>query len=230
MTRLDLLRSGQRAGTHVLLVEAPGLLRDGLQNLLRQSAQEYSVVVAAPDQEEVLMHISERTPDIILMVASITGRKGLELSRRLRLRCPQAKLIIVGDLLIAGAVREALRLGASGYVVKSEPYKALELAIHRVIRHQTAYPAEIDARLVSTNRGLRIPSESLSGALDSLTPRELEVLLHLAQGCSVKECARLLQRSMSTVDNHKSRIMKKLGVHRAVDLTRLAIREGLVPG
>lgn len=223
-------RTTRQGSIQVLLVAGRGLMRDGLHLLLHNSTHDYVVNLAAPESEEAMSRVSERMPDVILMVASIASRTGLDLTRRLRLRCPQAKLIILGETLVSGAVREALRLGAAGYVIVSESFSALEVAIHRVVRNQTAFPPEVDARLVATSRGLRITGDAHVGSLDTLTPRELEVLTHLAQGRSVKECARLLQRSMSTIDNHKSRIMKKLGVHRAVDLTRLAIREGLVPG
>lgn len=98
------------------------------------------------------------------------------------------------------------------------------------MRGQTAFPPQIEQRLVSTASGPRLDGDPDGSPLDQLTPRELDVLRLLASGLSVKECAIALERSTSTVDNHKSRIMKKLGIHRSVDLTRLAIREGLVSG
>lgn len=73
------------------------------------------------------------------------------------------------------------------------------------------------------------PSARDQGGLhELLTPREIEVLVYLAQGLSVKECARVMKRSPSTIDNHKTRLMRKLNIHRVVDLARLAVREKLV--
>ena len=98
----------------------------------------------------------------------------------------------------------------------------------RIGMGQKAFCAAADQCLVRTKSGLRFKPKAKGTALEKLTPRELEVLLHLADGLSVKRCAERMHLSESTVDNHKSRLMRKLDVHSVVELVRLAGHEGLL--
>jgi DNA-binding NarL/FixJ family response regulator len=93
---------------------------------------------------------------------------------------------------------------------------------------RTAFCPAADQYLVHTKSGLRFDPPATGSPLEKLTPRELEILLHLADGLSVRRCAERLRLSESTVDNHKSRLMRKLDVHNVVELVRLAAREGLL--
>ena len=98
------------------------------------------------------------------------------------------------------------------------------------MRGERVFAPDIAARLVLSGDGVRLAPGGQGNPLSNLTPRETDVLIRLAQGYSVKQCAHALGIGTSTAGNHKSRMMKKLNVHKTVDLTRLAIHEGLVAG
>jgi DNA-binding NarL/FixJ family response regulator len=92
------------------------------------------------------------------------------------------------------------------------------------------FAPEIARRLVMSAEGVRLPATNGEHPLACLTPRETDVLINLAQGSSVKQCAKKLGIGASTVGNHKSRLMKKLNVHKTVELVHLAVRAGIVNG
>jgi DNA-binding NarL/FixJ family response regulator len=144
-------------------------------------------------------------------------------------RCPNAKTILLDERSIDPHVREALRVKATGYLTKIQPCQQIENALRRAARGERVFAPDIADRLVLSSEGVRLAADSSASPLAGLTPREMDVLVHLAQGYSVKQCAKALGIGTSTAGNHKSRLMKKLKIHKTVDLTRLAIREGLVP-
>jgi DNA-binding NarL/FixJ family response regulator len=125
-------------------------------------------------------------------------------------------------------LRQALRSGVAGYLTKHDSFGEIEKAVRAVHAGRQAFSPHVSARLVSTPLGLRVDSSGGEGLLATLTPREIEVLVCLARGASVKQCAELLSIATSTADNHKSSLMHKLGVHKSADLTRFALRHGLV--
>jgi DNA-binding NarL/FixJ family response regulator len=146
-----------------------------------------------------------------------------ERTRRERLR-----LVLLDDAVHDTHVRTALRLGAAGYWTKQESFIEIADRIQRVAIGETVYCPHVASRLVSDENGLRLAPPDASSRFHQLTPREFELLPHLARGLTVKQVASLMSLSPSTVDNHKSRIMKKLNVHKTAELTRIAIREGLI--
>lgn len=119
-------RTERGTGPRILILDEQGLLREGLEMLLRHSSADYAVAVALPVPEEALKLVEQAPPDVILSAGATTVRAALETARMIRLRCPQAKLIVLGDYLFAGAVREALRVGAMGFLTKDSPFADLE--------------------------------------------------------------------------------------------------------
>ncbi len=115
-----------------------------------------------------------------------------------------------------------------GYFTRNEPFSDLAAGIQGLARGERAFGPCVKNHIHHTPRGWQLNYDQGDSNLAALTPREFEVLKLVAQGHSVKDCAELLDLAPSTVDNHKARLMKKLGVHKTLDLARLAIREGLV--
>ncbi len=143
-------------------------------------------------------------------------------------RAPQAKVVLLDDRPLDVNVREALRVGAAGYLTKTQSIGQIESSLRRAVRGERVFAPDVAARLVLSSDGVRLTADAAGNSLARLTPRETDVLIHLAHGMSVKQCAKALGIGTSTAGNHKSRLMKKLNVHKTVELTRLAIREGLV--
>ena len=211
----------------VQLVDDQTLVRKALATLL-QTTPNVQVVATSGSVEEAIRHAVELQPHLLLMDV-LPEATIFEGAAEIIRRCPNTKLIFLDDAPRDANARESLRIQAAGYLTKQQPYSQIETAMRQAIRGERVFAPEIARRLVFSTEGVRLPIESAQHPWAKLTPRESDVLIHLAQGCSVKQCAEILGIGISTVGNHKSRLMKKLDVHKTVELTRLAIREGLLP-
>jgi DNA-binding NarL/FixJ family response regulator len=128
-------------------------------------------------------------------------------------------------------LREALRAEAAGYWTKQASFEQLLFAVRAVAAGQRSFAPEAAAMLRTSSRDRRPePALSLPPEWPKLSRREFEVFICLAHGLDLRECADRLALSVNTVDNHKTRLMRKLGVHRSVDLVLLAARHGLLGG
>lgn len=149
--------------------------------------------------------------------------------RRLRATTREARAIVLDQDDTPTVAREAVRLGAAGYYTQADSLEALISAIREVMLGGYSFRPELSRSISFTPDGILLLSNRGDCAIDLLTERERDIFLRLASGDTVREAARILGISASTVDNHKTRLMRKLGVRRTVDLVRLAIREKLVP-
>ncbi len=171
---------------------------------------------------------AEKQPKVVLV--SISGEwAAFDAVVRINERCPAVKTVLLDERTVDANAREGLRVQVAGYLTKEQPFHQVENALRRAARGERVFAPDIAARLVLSAEGVRLARDNSDNPLSVLTPREIDVLIHLAQGFSVKQCAKALGIGTSTAGNHKSRMMKKLGIHKTVDLTRMAIREGLVP-
>jgi two-component system invasion response regulator UvrY len=215
------------AKIRVLLVEERGLIQAGLSALIN-AAEGMEVVSAAATAAEAIEQSERLQPDVLLMGSlgewGVFGAVG-----EIMQRCPHTRVIVLDERCVDANVREALRVRAAGYLTKQQPFAQIETALRRAVRGDRVFAPQIATRLVLSAEGVRLMPDTTPSPLASLTPRETDVLIHLAQGFSVKQCAKALGIGASTAGNHKSRLMKKLNVHKTVELTRIAIREGLVP-
>jgi DNA-binding NarL/FixJ family response regulator len=216
-----------RSVVRVLLVEDQILVQTGLAALI-DSADAMQVVATAENLNDAIRAVRDLRPDIVLL--GLPREWGVYAAiQDLGEQFPDTKVIVLDDRSVDANVREALRVRAAGYLTKQQPFPQIEASIRRAMRGDRVFTPDIAARLVLSADGVRLDQDTAAGPLSSLTPRETDVLIHLAQGFSVKQCAKALGIGASTAGNHKSRLMKKLQVHKTVDLTRMAIREGLVP-
>ncbi len=211
----------------VQLVDDQVLIREALARLIGASAG-IEVVAMAGNVAEAILYAEELQPDVVLM--DVLEDAGVfEGIGAICQRCPRVKLVVLDEAPRDAHVRAALRINAAGYLTKHQPLVEIEAALRRVVRGDRVFAPEIARRLVLTSDGVQLTADAGESAISRLTPRETDVLIYLAQGQSVKQCAKLLGIGVSTVGNHKSRLMKKLDIHKTVELSRLAIREGLVP-
>jgi NarL family two-component system response regulator LiaR len=191
------------------------------------TAEGIQLLGSANTIEEAKRRTAEFRPDVILLDVLAEGDTfaGAE---ELKQTYPTAKIILLDDQPCDTHVRESLRLGLSGYLTKQQPPHEIVAALAQARTGLRVFAPAIAQRLVLSSSGVQLALLE-NEVVSRLTPRELDMLIRLAQGNSVKQCAGLLGIGISTAGNHKSRLMKKLGVHKAVELARLAIREGLVP-
>ncbi len=211
----------------VLLVEERGLIQAALTALI-DAAEGLQVVAAVATSVEAIELADRLQPDILLMGSlsewGVFGAVSEIIERR-----PRTRVILLDERVLDANAREALRVRAAGYLTKQQPFAQIETALRRAMRGDRVFAPQIATRLVLSAEGVRLMPDTSPSPLAGLTPRETDVLIHLAQGYSVKQCAKALGIGASTAGNHKSRLMKKLNVHKTVDLTRIAMREGLVP-
>jgi DNA-binding NarL/FixJ family response regulator len=200
----------------VLLADDHALVRAGLRKLL-ESFSGIEVVGEAADGRRVLVLAEELQPDLVLMATV-----------RLLKAWPKMRVLILSMHQNEEFVREALRKGASGYMLKDSAPRELELAI-KSVQDGNIYLSPAISKSVNSTRNPA--DEPGPGSAEPLTPRQTEVLCMVAQGMSSKDIARQLNVSIKTVDSHRTGLMKQLDIHEVTGLVRYAIRTGLIsPG
>ena len=200
----------------VLLVDDHALVRKGFRRMLEDDAM-IAVVGEASDGEEAVRLALELRPRVIVMDCALPGISGIDATRRIRAKIPDATVLMLSMHSEDTLVRQALEAGARGYILKN----ALELDLVSAIKHVAEGHLVLDPQLAK--------SDALKGERDSgLTARELEILRHIVAGKSNKEIAAELGLSANTVGVHRANIMDALGIHKTAVLVVYAIRHGLV--
>ena len=168
-------------------------------------------------------------PDIALVDIALPLLNGLDACRQIRKTNPEVKLLILTMHSEQYFVTEAFRAGVSGYVLKQSVAEELVFAIKEVLKGRIYVSPSVAENLVeqALNPGEARPS-GLQGGSDKLSARQREVLQLIAEGQSTKEIASTLNVSIKTIEFHKTRIMKQLGVHSTAELTKHAISIGLI--
>jgi DNA-binding NarL/FixJ family response regulator len=208
----------------VLLAEDHLLVRASLRSLL-ESVAGVEVVAEADDGRQAIEKATEYKPDIVLMDISMPGMNGMEATRQIAKALPEVKVVVLSMHTNEDFVLQALRAGASGYVLKGSPPQELEMAIGSVARGELFLSPAISKGLISV---FLSQTADRASPLDQLTPRQREILQLVAEGKSSKEIARLLNASVKTVESHRQGMMDRLNIHDVPGLVRFAIRHGLV--
>lgn len=208
----------------ILIADDHGLLRAGLRALLNAEA-DFRVVDEAADGTETLRLAGQLSPDIVLMDVSMPGLSGIQVTRRLKEILPNVRVLILTVHEDESLLREAMRAGASGYIVKRAVESELIDAI-RTIWHGNLYvhPAMTHTLL----KDLTPEPVSEDAPLEPLTPREIEVLCLIAQGYTNRQIAESLNLSVRTVESHRAHITGKLGLRSRLELVRYAQEHGLL--
>ena len=209
--------------TRVLLADDHDMVREALR-LVIDGRTDMAVVAEARDGREAVALAKEHAPDIAVVDLWMPGLSGEEAIRQIVERCPDTKVLALSMHEDWGRVRAALQAGALGYVVKSAAFHELIDAIHALAAGH-GYLSPAVAHHVVDAVGERGHQRS---PLASLTEREREVLVLIAEGLSSKEIASKLGHSPKTTEAHRASLMRKLGVHKTSALVRIAIRDGLV--
>lgn len=210
----------------ILIVDDHRLYREGLRMQL-ESESDFAVVGEAGDAEQGLSLALELQPAIVLMDIAMPGVSCFESMRRIHESLPNTRVIVLSGHKHDEQIGQALQAKAWGYAIKEEGFVQVRGAIRDVMAGKLSYAPQVLDRIRTEEGELRLegPSDTL---LNSLTPRERELLVLLGQGYSLKEAGQALHVSYKTVDKHKANLMKKLNIHDRVELARYAIREKLV--
>lgn len=208
----------------IVLCDDHLLIRASLKSLIGEFPG-IEVVGEASDGREALEHAGRLQPNVVLMDIAMPGLNGLEATRRLVKDYPQVRVVMLSMHADESHVLQALRAGASGYVLKGSAPRELEMAIEAVARGEIFLSPAISKHVIDVylNR-----AEGEINSLDLLTPRQREILQLIAEGKSSKQIAQLLEASVKTIESHRASLMERLDIHDVAGLVRYAIRHGLV--
>ena len=211
--------------SRILLADDHELVRSGLK-LVLDSQPDLEVVAEAGDGEEALKIGLSAELDLAVLDVSMPGLTGLQVAAELHDARPELHTLMLSVHDNEQYFFEALKAGASGYVLKSEANRDLIEACRGAMRGEPfVYPAAVSALVKDYLERVRQGDDAPS---DPLTPRELEVIKLIAEGLTSEEVAETLAIARNTVDRHRDNILEKLGLRNRVDLTRYAIKRGLV--
>jgi two-component system NarL family response regulator len=206
----------------ILLVDDHAMIREALRMVLEKDSEIH--VAEAGDGETALRMAAEWQPEIVIMDVSLPGMSGIETTRQLLARHPEIRVLALSTYDEPAIVQQMLEIGVKGYISKSEAGAELIQGIRR-IRAGFNYLCPQAAGLLagSLHKSAAMPSENTT-----LTTREHQIAALLAVGKTASEAAKQLYISPNTVDVHRRNLMRKLGLRNAVELTRYAIRTGLI--
>ena len=209
--------------TRILLADDHTLVREGLRMVL-EAQPDLEVVSEAGDGVEAVQLALKDNVDLAVLDVAMPKMTGLQAARELHARRPDVKVLMLSMHDSEQYFFEALKVGASGYVLKSGANRDLVEACRAAMRGQPfLYPAAVTAliRDYLDGRADALPE-------DLLTPRERDVVKLIAEGHTSEEIASILVIARKTVDRHRANVLEKLGMRNRVELTRYAIRRGLV--
>ncbi|MGC8760820.1 MAG: response regulator [Bryobacteraceae bacterium] len=205
----------------ILLADDHSMVRQGFRRILEAQA-DFEIVGEASDGREAIALAEQLRPDIVVMDVAMPGLNGIEATRRIVESSPRTRVLALSMHRDSVYVREILRAGARGYLLKDAFDADLVAAVRAVARGEGYIAPAVADSVLSDYR------QHVSDPLDLLTAREREVLQLIAEGKTNKEIAALLNLSVYTVDAHRGRIMEKLNLHSAGELVRFAVRKGLI--
>jgi len=207
-----------------LIADDHELVRYGVRRLL-EDADDFVVIAEAPDAALALKLALEYHPDLVLLDIGMPGMSSFEAGKLIEEHCPNSRIVYLTMHEGAEYVQEALRSGASGYLLKDTPAPLLLRALREVRRGERSLSPQILAQLKqdAARRVMQVPLRR-----NLLTAREREVMRLLAEGRTVREAASKLGLSVKTVEAHKFNLMRKLGIHNKAQLVMWAIQRRVV--
>ena len=207
----------------LLLADDHTLVRAGLRALL-QKLPDVEVIAEANNGREAVRLAGQVRPDVVLMDIAMSELNGLEAAGQIVREFPAIRVIMLSMHATEEYVVQALKAGASGYLLKNAAAAELEKAITHVAMGETFLSPSISRQVTEYIR--RVGQDQTPA--DRLTPRQREILQLIAEGNTTKRIAQILNISVKTVETHRSQLMEHLDIHDVAGLVRYAIRLGLV--
>jgi DNA-binding NarL/FixJ family response regulator len=208
----------------IALADDHRVVLDGLRSVLANEP-DFEIVGEAVDGREVLDVVEEKKPDVLVLDLMMPGANGLEVTRELAKRAPATRVVILSMHANKGYVADALRSGATGYVVKNYPSKDLIRAIRKAHKGERFVSGISEQEI---ERYLAKLEGAPPDAYETLTGREREVLVFVAQGKTNSDIARELGIGRRTVESHRENMMKKVGLKATAEVVLFAVKRGLV--
>jgi two-component system response regulator NreC len=205
----------------ILLADDHALVRQGLGMILG-AQKDMEIVGQAGNGNEAVELAEKLKPDVIVMDVAMPELNGIEATRRLAASLPRTRVLALSMHKDSVYVREILRAGARGYLLKDSGDADLIAAVRAIAKGEGYISPSVSDAVLSDYR------KHVTDPLDLLTSREREVLQHIAEGQTNKEIATSLNLSVYTVEAHRGRIMEKLNLHSTGELVRFALRNGLI--
>ena len=210
----------------ILIVDDHSVVREGIRALFH-SEKGMQICAEAANGYDAIRKAEKFKPDITILDIGMPEMNGLEALRKIRVVCPKTQVLILSmhhsDFLLA----ESLKAGAKAYVLKDDAGDCLVTAVNALRNHKKYFSPGIR----KSKPPKSFPDISTSDVISShsrLTTREREIVRYIAEGLTSKEVAETLGITIKTVESHRTRIMRKLGVHSVVELVRYAIRNKIV--
>ena len=210
----------------VLLVDDHKIMRDGIKAILGHDP-EFRVVGEAETGSDALQFVKLHQPDLVLMDIGLPGLSGVETTAEILRHHPLCKVVILSMYDDENSVVGAVRSGARGFILKKVSETDLLAALHVVARGGAYLSPQVSDRLLSRIQKGDLEARRAPAALESLSPREVQVLRMVAEGKTSKEIAVMLDLREQTVRSYRKTMMKKLGVNNVAGLTQLALSTGL---
>jgi DNA-binding NarL/FixJ family response regulator len=207
---------------HILVADDHGIVRSGLKMLIdRQEGMR--VVSEAGDGVEAVERTLRDRPDVAILDVAMPRMTGIQAAREIKAHSPDTHVVLLSMHDEEGYLFDALKAGASGYVLKRAADEELVEAVRRVAAGGSFLSASTQGELVKEwlDDGVEVPR-------DQLTPRELDVVKLIAEAYTNKQIAQILKVSEKTVESHRGNLLAKLGMRDRVELVRYAIRRGLI--
>jgi DNA-binding NarL/FixJ family response regulator len=209
----------------VVVLDNHELFREGMLRLLVMEGEFAPVTGPFAGARHLVQHF---WPDLVLLGLGPAKERCIQHAKSLRQEFPQFRMLLLDEMVRTPHVRETLAIGAEGYWTKHANFSKIVTAIQLVASGGQSFCPEVEKHLQRTDEGLRFDPPHERRAIARLTPQESELFLLLAQGYSIARSAEQLKLSKDTAEKRRSRILRKLQVQELADLTRIAIREGLL--
>lgn len=208
----------------ILLADDHTLVLAGIRALLRE-IEGVEIVAEASNGLEAVALAKAKSPNLVVMDISMKELNGIDAMAQILAERPATRVLILSMHTTEDFVRRALKAGASGYIVKDSAPLELRLAIEAVMRGEHYISSRVSRHLVS---GIARGLEAAESSLETLSPRQRQILQMIAEGRSTKEIAFALELSVKTVESHRAALMERLGIRDVAGLTRYAVRQRLV--
>lgn len=210
----------------IVIADDHSIFREGLRSMLEREPG-LEVVGEAGDGAKAVSLSEELKPDIVIMDLSMQGLDGFEATERIKQNSLKIKVVVLSMHSHKALVKRSFKAGASAFLVKEDAFNELSRAIEIVglgKEYLSSSLRQINEKVFSNNKNIEVQTEPT----EDLSEREMEILKYICEGWPNKAMAAHLNLSVKTIEAHRSKVMRKLKLYSAAELTRYAIREGLI--
>ena len=208
----------------ILLADDHAVILDGLHAML-EGEEDLEVIAAVQNGKEVMRKLEfQPRPDLLVLDINMPEMDGIEVTLKVKELYPEVKILILSMHSRTEFIKKLVHAGADGYILKNSGRQELLNAIRDISSGETYYGREI------MKKGFTDQFKGTQGNLPSLSDREKSVIKHIASGLATKEIAEEMDISAHTVDSHRKKILHKIGARNTADITRYAIKMGILKG